>query len=662
MSKKERSIDDIAIAAIRGLIVDTINKANSGHPGMALDFTPALYALYRDHLVADPAHPEWQNRDRLVYSAGHASALIYSMLHVSGYDVTIDDLKSFRQLGSKTPGHPEVGVTPGVDATAGPLGQGIAQAVGMAIAERAIAAQYPEGSRICDHYTYCVMGDGCLQEGISQEAMSLAGHLKLNKLIVLYDENGSTLDGPTSQSFTENVELRAFADEWDVLKVKDGNNVEEISKAIAKAKKSPFPSIIIIKTKIGYGSKNEGSCKTHGSPLGEEDGAHAKGVYGVEWDPFTVPMAVYDHLRYTFVKRGQSAYEADLKALDAYRADHNSETALYFDAINRVTEHYLPAPLEALAKPEATRSSSGRFLLELYKTMPFTFGGSADVAGSTKTAIPSDPKFTYDHPEGRDVNWGIREFAMASAINGILLHRGLVAYGGLFLIFADYLKPAIRMAAIEHLPAIYVLTHDSIAVGEDGLTHEPIEQLAMLRSIPNVSLIRPADTKELDAAWRLALLSQKTPTALILTRQNLPLLENTSKEGVEKGAYCVYGPKEAELEILATGSEVSLAIEATKLVKGGEKVRVISMPDLSRFAAQDQKYRKSVLTLPKSKRVSLEMASTFGWDKYADHHIGIDVFGTSAPYEDIAKAYGFTPEEVAKKIQALLPKRNAKLK
>jgi len=647
------SNDKLAVAALRSLVIDVINKANSGHPGMALDAAPIVYSLFKNHLVADPSKPNWFNRDRFVLSSGHASSLLYSMLHMCGYGISMDDLKSFRQLDSLTPGHPEVGHTPGVDATAGPLGQGIAQAVGMAMAEEAIASTYPDGKRICSHYTYCLCGDGCLEEGISQEAISIAGKQRLSKLIVFYDRNGSTLDGPTSNSFGENVRLRFLASEWNVLEVKDGNNLREIDKAIAKAKKSTlFPTLIIVNTVIGYGSPHAGNHCVHGNPLGEEDGRKTKTFYGYDLADFTVPASVYEDLQKTFAARGKKAEEDWEEAYADFRRFHEVEGKVFADALKRnVKDRLFPMPEKKDLKTEASRSTSGKIVASLPKYLPFTLGGSADVASSVKTAIPGDPGFSIEHRDAKNVNFGIREFEMASIQNGILLHGGIVTYVGCFLIFSDYMKSAIRMSALEKIPAIYLFSHDSIAVGEDGPTHEPIEQLVALRSIPGLDVIRPADATETYAAWRLALESQTTPTALILSRQNLPLLDETSETGVSKGGYKVYGDKTDEYLIVATGSEVSLSIEAAKLLKEkGLQVGVVSMPSIERFEAQNDKYKASVLNVSRNKTIAIEMASSYSWYKYASLVIGIDTFGKSAPDKDVLDDYGFTPKKIASKI------------
>ena len=655
MNQKE--IDQLSVKAIRAMCIDVVNKAKSGHPGMALGSAPILYTLFSKFLVANPKDPEWINRDRFVLSAGHASSLLYTILHVAGYDLSLDDLKSFRQLNSLTPGHPEYHHTKGVDATSGPLGQGIAQAVGMAMAERAVSAQYPFGKELISHYTYALCGDGCLQEGISQEAISLAGHHRLNKLILIYDANNVTLDGGLDLSFSENVKERFIASEWDVLEVEDGNNLEDIEKAITKAKLSQDkPTLIIVHTIIGYGSEKQGTSKVHGNPLGSEDGAHAKAVYGYDYPEFTIPEEVYDNFKNTFAKRGLKAEEEWKKEEEKAKTIYPNEFATFTKAFKGDVSSYLICePTFASDNNDSTRVSSGKALNELHNKIPFIMGGSADVAGSVMTKITDGTNFTKDTPEGRNINFGIREFAMASVSNGMLLHGGIKTYIGAFLVFADYMKAAIRMAALSKLPSIYLFSHDSIAVGEDGPTHQPIETLAMLRSIPNVDVIRPCDARETYAAWKIALESKETPTALILSRQNLPLLDS-SFENVNKGAYVISkANKKEEAIIIATGSEVSLAINAQKLLlEEGIDVAVVSMPSTFKFDQQSEEYKKSVLTLPKSKIISVEMLSTFGWHKYSDHPYGIDTFGTSAPAKDAIKAYHFLPEDLKEFVKKVL--------
>ncbi|MBO4540749.1 MAG: transketolase, partial [Bacilli bacterium] len=555
MRNQDRNLDQIAIRNLRALIIDTINNANSGHPGMALDIAPLVYLLYKNHLIADPANPSWIKRDRFVLSAGHTCAVLYSMLHLAGYPIALEDLKKFRQLDSLLPGHPEVGHTPGIDASAGPLGQGIAQAVGFAMAERALVARFPDSEALLGHHTFCLCGDGCLQEGLGQEAISLAGHLKLSKLILFYDENQSTLDGPTADSMSEDVKLRFLGCGWNVLEVGDGNDLDALDEAIEEAKAHEgSPTLVIVHTKIGYGTSLEGNHKCHGSPLGKEIGASAKANYGFDLPEFSVEECVYETLRESFAKRGHQAYEAYLQEEKVYEAAHPGRLEKLRDMLQNGVDAYLPAAPEFGPK-EASRATNGKYVAALQKECPFFLGGSADVASSVKTAVPGDPGFSSEHYEAKNVNWGIREFGMASAQNGILLHGGLRSYVGCFLVFADYMKPAIRMAAMERLPAIYLFSHDSVCVGEDGPTHQPIEQLAMLRSIPRVEVFRPADAREAWYSWEEACKSKDHPVCLILSRQDLPLLEKSSKEGVEKGAYIVYSPKDpkkVEYQIIAT--------------------------------------------------------------------------------------------------------------
>ena len=652
--------DQLAIATIRSLCIDTINKANSGHPGMALGSAPALYTLFTKHLVATPLESKWFNRDRFVLSSGHASALLYSMLHLCGYKVSLDDMKQFRQIDSLTPGHPEYGWTDGVDATSGPLGQGISQAVGMAMAEQMVNKLYSFGNDVCNHYTYALCGDGCLQEGISQEAISLAGHLKLDKFILLYDANQVTLDGALDLSFSEQVKARFLASEWNVLEVADGNDVDAIDAAISKAKKSSDkPTMIMIHTVIGFGSAKQGTNKVHGNPLGAEDGKNAKLSYGFDHEDFYIPQEVYDLFKNTFGARGEKALKAYNEKLAKLAEDKKTKDEYNrFISLNGVdVDRYLPRvyPNFEEGSAKSTRVASGQALNYLMLSMPNLYGGSADVAGSVMTKLDNGQNFDASNREGHNINWGIREFAMASAQNGMLLHGGVRSYVGAFFVFSDYMKPAIRMAALSHVPAIYLLSHDSIAVGEDGPTHQPIEQAAMLRSIPGVDLIRPADERETYGAWFAALESKNHPTALILSRQNLPLLPGSDGEALKKGAYVVSKEqKKAQFILIATGSEVSLAVSAQALLlEKGIDVRVVSMPCWSYFDRQDEEYKASVLSLPREKCISIEMLSTFGWAKYAGTNIGLDQFGASAPAKDVIKKFNFTPEYVASVVEKL---------
>lgn len=651
--------DQLCVAAIRATCIDGINKAKSGHPGMALGSAPILYTLFTRHLISSPSNPNWINRDRFVLSAGHASMLLYTVLHMANYQISIEDLKNFRQLDSLTPGHPEYRHTPGIDATSGPLGQGIAQAVGLAMAERTLAHMYVDGETLFNHYTYALCGDGCLEEGLSQEAIALAGVQKLNKLILLYDSNAITLDGGLDLSSNEDTKKRFLASNWNVLEVKDGNDIEAIDNAIKKAKKSKDkPTLIIVHTIIGFGSKNENTCKVHGSPLGEEDGASAKAKYGYNYAPFEIPETVYETFKQTFVNRGEKAMRKWKRTFNAYRKEHLEEASKIESTLTNDVSKYVFKELPHFEEgfKDSTRNTSQAILNILNKEVFNLVGGSADVAKSVCTIIKDETNMTPANPSGRNINFGIREFAMASAQNGMLLHGGLRTYVGCFLVFSDYMKSAIRMAALSKLPAIYLFSHDSIAVGEDGPTHQPIEHLAMLRSMPNVDVIRPCDATETAAAWKLALLSQETPTAIILSRQGLPLMKNSNYEGVAKGAYVIekeFGNK-PDAVIIATGSEVSLASEAkAKLYALGIDVRVVSMPCQELFLKQSKEYQEEVLGNDYEHRISVEMLTTFGWARFARFNMGIDEYGTSAPAGDAIKAFDFTSDalvELVKKV------------
>ncbi len=656
---EKNNVDQLSVSAIRAMCIDITNKSKSGHPGMPLGSAPILYTLYKNHLVANPHDVNWINRDRFVLSAGHASALLYTMLHVAGYDMSIEDLKAFRQLNSITPGHPEYRHTKGVEATTGPLGQGIAQAVGMALAEQAVQAQHVDGKKLVNHYTYCLSGDGCLNEGISQEAISFAGHQRLNKLILLYDANQVMLDGDLSTAFSENVELRFLASNWNVIKVKDGNDIDAIDKAIRKAKKSTdYPTLIIINTIIGYGSAKQGTSKVHGNPLGVEDGQKAKDFYGYAYPEFTIPQEVYDIFKNTFEKRGVEEYQKWKNARDEYKDKYPNEYRVFEHAFKGDVTNYIYNNISKVdvGSSDSTRSISGHILNELHNTIPFIMGGSADVASSVMTKINKGSDFTPACREGRNIHFGIREFAMAAIQNGMLLHGGLKTYAGSFLVFSDYMKSAIRTAAISRLPAIYLFSHDSIALGEDGPTHQPIEHLAMLRSIPNVRVIRPCDNAETYGAWRIALKSKETPTAIILSRQGLPEMEGSTLEGVAKGGYIVSKEKEKLMAtIIATGSEVSLAVKAQKqLLDKKIDVRVVSMPSIGLFEAQEADYKKNTIGVSKDKVVVVEMLSTFGWYRYADTVMGVDEFGASAPMADIIKKFNFTSERLVSLVEKIV--------
>lgn len=656
-------ISNLSIATIRSLGIDTINKANSGHPGMVLGSAPALYTLFNKELNIYNKEAEWINRDRFVLASGHASALLYSMLHLTGFDVTIDDLKNFRQLNSRTPGHPEIEMTHGVDASSGPLGQGIPMATGMAMAEKFLASQYnKENFDIIDHYTYVLCGDGDMQEGVTYEAASLAGHLSLGKLIVLYDANKVTLDGPLSMSFSENVKKRYEACNWQVLEVKDGNDINEIHKAIKKGKKEQFkPTLIIVNTVIGFGSANQGTNKVHGAPLGKEDGKNAKLSYGFDHDEFYVPEEVYEDFKKKTIKRGKSKFNKWNKLFNEYKEQYPTEARQLEDAIAGKYSLNIDELLKnyPVGHNDATRNTSLEVIQEVAKQNPTFLSGTADLASSTKTKIKDEDDFSVENYNGRNLVFGIREFAMVAIMNGMTLHKGVKVSAGGFLVFSDYFKAAVRMACLMKLPIILPLSHDSIAVGEDGPTHQPIEQFAMLRSIPNMHVIRPGDAVEMAAAWKLAIESTENPTALILTRQNVETMENSSVEGVSKGAY-VIGKEENHLDaiIIASGSEVNLAMKAKKvLLEKGIDVRVVSMPCQEFFDQQDEQYKEAVLPNAMRKRLSVEMASSFGWHKYVGLDgitMSINEFGKSAPAQDIIQSYGFTVDGVVENIEKLL--------
>lgn len=664
----EKTVEQKTIDTMRMLSIDMVEQAKSGHPGMPMGAAPMLYTLFSQFMKVNPQHPNWFNRDRFVLSAGHGSALLYSALHLFGYDLTIEDLKNFRQLNSRTPGHPEYGHTAGVDATTGPLGQGIAMATGMAIAETHLAHTYNrESFNIVDHYTYAICGDGDLMEGVSAEAASLAGHLKLSKLIVLYDSNDVSLDGKLDMSFSENVQKRFEAYEWQVLRVEDGNDVEAIANAIALAKaETAKPSLIEIKTVIGYGSPNKaGTSASHGAPLGSEEVEKVKEVYGWDLAPFEVPSAVHEHLEGFLVKG---------RTLQTSWEDQFKEYETLFPALakefKRVISKELPSSwnqelpvFEENQGGMATRVASGKIINALAVNLPELFGGSADLGGSNNTFIKDASVFSAFDRGGRNVWFGVREFGLASALNGMSLHGGLKLFGATFFVFSDYMRPAIRLAALMKLPVTYVFTHDSVAVGEDGPTHEPIEQLASLRAMPNLQVIRPADAKETLAAWAIAIQNQDGPIALVLSRQNLPILENAQEEvnrGVQAGAYVVKdaNKKDPDAILIATGSEVSLALDAQKrLWEDNFDVRVVSMPSWKKFMQLDKQEQNQIL-LPKIKaRIAIEAGSTFGWKQFVGDYgevFGIDHFGGSAPAKDLFESFEFSAEHVAIRVKKMI--------
>lgn len=659
--------DQLAVDTIRTLSIEGVQKANSGHPGLPMGAAPMAYVLWTKHLKANPKHSQWFDRDRFVLSAGHGSMLLYSMLHLSGYNVSIEDLKHFRQWESNTPGHPEVHYTDGVEATTGPLGQGIANSVGMAMAEAHLAATYnkPE-HKVVDHYTYALCGDGDLMEGISAEAASLAGHLKLNKLIVLYDSNDISLDGPTSKAFTENVGQRFEAYGWEHILVKDGNDLDEINQAIEQAKENnEQPTLIEVKTIIGFGAPNEGTHKVHGAPLGVEGIAAAKKVYGWEDKDFFVPEEVSERFHKTMQEAGEKAEKEWKETVSDYKKEYTDLAGRFETALTGKLpvgwDSELPT-FDVSDKAAASRKTSSQVLNAIAATVPNFWGGSADLSSSNNTMIDGVKDFQPGQYEGRNIWYGVREFAMTAAANGIALHGGTKTYVGTFFVFTDYLRAAIRLAAISHLPVTYVFTHDSVAVGEDGPTHEPVEQLSSLRGMPNLSVIRPADGNEVAAAWEVAMTSTDHPTILVLTRQDLPVLKNTKEMArtfVQKGAY-VLSPQEGEKPegiLIATGSEVQLAVQAQKELKAqGKDVSVVSMPSFDLFERQDEMYKESVLPSDVRKRMSIEMGATFGWERYVGLDglaYGIDRFGASAPGNTVIENYGFTVDKVVKAFNSL---------
>ena len=657
------NIENMSVNAIRVLAADAVQKANSGHPGLPLGAAAIGYELWANHMSHNPKNPDWENRDRFILSGGHGSTLLYSLLHLFGYGLTLDDIKSFRQWGSKTPGHPEYGVTRGVEASTGPLGAGMAMAVGMAMAEAHLAARFnKEGYPVVDHYTYVLGGDGCMMEGINYEAFSLAGTLKLNKLIVLYDSNKISIEGNTDIAFTEDVPARMRALGFNVIEVKDGNDLAEIGKAIEEAKADKEqPSFIKINTKIGFGSPKEGSADAHGAPLGADNSSARKKKLG--WpgeEPFFVPDEVYENYKNKAESLAKKEEEwnhlfkeycekfPEMKALwDEFKDESKAEKLLDDEDFWSYDE-----------KADATRNLSGKVLNKLSAKLPAIFGGSADLAPSNKSYVNGAGDYSAENYAGRNVHFGVRELAMTGIGNGLVLH-GLKAYVSTFFVFSDYVKPMARLASLMEIPLTFVLTHDSIGVGEDGPTHEPVEQLAEFRAMPNFNVFRPADATETIAAWYSAVNSKETPTALVLTRQNLPQLAGSSKEALKGGYVVAESSKEAPDAILiASGSEVSLAIEAKEvLTKEGIDVRVVSMPCMDIFEKQSDEYKEKILPKSVRARVAVEALSEFGWGKYVGidgKTICLDRFGASAPADVLFKEFGFTVENVVKAVKEVV--------
>lgn len=658
-----KEIESKAINSIRILSADGIQKANSGHPGLPLGAAPAAYTLWSKFLHFDPTHLQWENRDRFVLSAGHGSMLLYSLLHLFSCGLKKEDLMSFRQMGSLTPGHPEYGHTMGVDATTGPLGAGLAMAVGFAMAESHLAAEFnKEGLALVDHRTYALCGDGCLMEGISSEALSLAGTLNLHKLTILYDSNHISIEGNTEIAFTENVEKRMEAFGFKTLTVEDGNDVEAISYALKKAEEdTTAPYFITIKTEIGYGVPNkQGKASAHGEPLGEENIKEMRAFLHWEYEEaFYIPEEVYAHYQ-SLVEEKKKSYIAWKAVLEEYAQNYPDDYEKYLSYHDKQKVLDLlhdKALWEKAEKEEATRNSSGEILQMVKDRVPNLFGGSADLAPSTKTEMKGEGFFSKDNRLGKNIHFGVRELAMAGIANGILLHGGYRSYASTFFVFSDYIKPMARLAALMKLPQIYILTHDSIGVGEDGPTHEPIEQLAMLRSTPNFRVFRPADRQETAAAWFSALSSTDCPTAIVLSRQNLPQLCQDGKEAL-KGAYILSdSEKTPELIFIATGSELELAEKAGEVLRGeGKAVRVVSMPSMEIFEMQSEEYKEKILPSSVEKRISVEALSSFGWGKYVGlkgASLSMDSFGASAPAKELFTHFGFTVENLLKLARSL---------
>lgn len=654
--------DKKVINTIRSLSVDAIQKANSGHPGIALGSAPIAYTLWAKHLKHNPKNPKWRNRDRFILSAGHGSALLYSLLHIFGYGLSLDDLKNFRQLDSKTPGHPEYKHTVGVEVTTGPLGQGIANAVGMAMAENHLASKFnKEGYNIVDHYTYALCGDGCLMEGVAYEAISLAGTLGLNKLIILYDSNNITIEGNTDIAFRENVCKRFEACGFDTQVVNDGNDIEAISKAIENAKKSDKPSLIEIKTLIGYGAPNKaGKASAHGEPLGKDEIKAMREYLDLQDEDFFVDEEVKSTM--SNIQDTLEKYERDWNnLLENYKKE-------YKELYEEYEKWYEDDFLKEIENDEsfwkyteeiATRQSSEIVLNKLAKVMPNMFGGSADLSPSNKSVMKDRGEYSKETPEGDNIHFGIREHAMTAIANGIYLHGGLRPYIAGFFVFSDYMKPSLRLSSLMNLGVVSIFTHDSIGVGEDGPTHQPVEHLASLRSIPNYTVIRPCDTNETAAAWYLAIKRKESPTGLIFTRQNTKPLGDAKK--ALKGGYVVKDcDNTPDIIIIATGSEVGISVEASEmLAKDGINARVVSMPSFEIFEEQDQQYKDSILPKNVTKRLGVEAGCSFGWHKYIGidgEMVSMDNFGASAPFNKLFEKYGFTAENVYNKAKKLLNK------
>ena len=639
--------DNLCINTIRFLSVDQINKAKSGHPGIALGAAPIIHTLYTRHLNIDPQDVTWFNRDRFILSAGHGSSMLYSVLHLSGYDIQIDDLKQFRQLNSKTPGHPEVFHTPGVEATTGPLGQGIAMGVGMAIAEKHLAAKFNKRDlKVVDHFTYVLCGDGCLQEGVAQEAISLAGKLNLSKLIILYDSNDVQLDGEVSMANTEDVKTKFESMNFAYFKVDDGNDVAEIDAAITEAKKVSKPAIIEIKTVIGYGSPNAGDCSVHGAPLGEANTNELRNALEWRYEPFEVPAEAYQFYNQHVILRGDNANTRWNKQLSDYIDEYPEEYAELEKVINNdFSFDITKMPEYPVGHSDATRVTCGYCVAEISTQNPLFIGGCADLIKTTY-ARGANGNFDDENPTGRNICYGVREHAMGAIVNGLTLH-GMRGFGGGFLVFCDYMKPAIRMAALMGIPSLYIFSHNSVFVGEDGPTHQPVEHLTMLRSIPNCNVINPCDANETVYAFNVSQETTNNPVVIVTTRQKVSVLPNTNYEGFKHGAYVIH--KEAgKLDgvIIAAGSEVAIALEVARALEAeGKYIRVVSMPSMFMFDKQTKEYKESIIP-SNVKTMALEMSNSMPWYKYTKNVYGIDEFGLSAPGAVVASEFGFTAEKV----------------
>ena len=666
MAAAEEPLDQLCINTIRTLSIDAIQQANSGHPGAPMGLAPAAHVLWKHFLKFNPKNPAWVDRDRFVLSAGHASMLLYSLLYLNGYDLSLEDLVQFRQWGGKTPGHPEYGHTPGVETTTGPLGQGVGNAVGMAMAERHMAARFnSDGKDIIDHYTYVMCGDGDLMEGVAMESASLAGHLGLSRLICMYDDNSISIEGSTDLAFSEDVKLKFESMNWQVIEVGDGNDLEAIYHAIEAARsETRKPSLIKLTTQIAYGSPSkQGSAGAHGAPLGEDEVRKVKEFFNFPPDKnFYVPDEVLRE-RERIIDKGETLEGDWQERFNTFKNQDPGLAGLFADAVSGFLTQGWDRDIPVFSPsddPVATRAASGKVINAIAPNLPVLMGGSADLSPSNKTYIEGEPDFRKDSYHGRNLRFGVREHAMGAVVSGLCLHGGIRPYGGTFLVFADYMRPAIRLAALMKLPVIYVFTHDSIAVGEDGPTHQPVEHAASLRAIPGLKVIRPADANETARAWKKALETDSCPTALLLSRQKLPHLDLAQADGdLENGAYIVRDSKETpELILIGSGAELHACMDASSILeKEGVKVRVVSMPSWELFDSAPESYRQRILPPAVKKRVAVEAGSVMGWERFVTCEgavIGINTFGASAPGSRVLAEYGFTPENIVSKAKEVL--------